>query len=358
MKYREPPGTAACDSFPNAPTASPSGVAHAENDAAGTLYLGDNLEILRTCIPRNSADLIYLDPPFCSARNYTLTAGKRNGETDGAPTAVFTDTWRWSDQAEQDFQAVLKENGAVAETARALRSMLHESGLTAYLLMLARRLLALRTVLKPSGSLYLHCDPTAGHYLKIVADGIFGRSNFINEIIWHYTGGGRSKSRFSQKHDCIYLYAGSGNRVFNPDPIRVPYKPTSGYAKSGITSKAGKRYFPDPRGTPPDDVWDIPIVNPMSRERTGYPTEKPPALLERILLASSNSGDTVLDPFCGSGTTLYAAQKLGRRWIGIDNAPLAVQYSRQRLLAAFPGIVFTVHAAMEQRETMCRLSPA
>jgi site-specific DNA-methyltransferase (adenine-specific) len=274
-----------------------------------------------------------------------LAAGKRSGESDGPPPTVFTDTWRWNEHAERDFRAVLEENDVAAETARALRSLLRESGLTAYLLMLARRLLALRKALKPTGSLYLHCDPTAGHYLKLVADGIFGRANFINEIIWHYTGGGRSKSRFSQKHDCIYLYANGGKRIFNPDPIRVPYKPTSGYAKGGITSKAGKRYLPDPRGTPPDDVWDIPIVNPMSRERTGYPTQKPPALLERIVLASSNSGDTVLDPFCGSGTTLYAAQKLGRRWIGIDNAPLAVQHSSHCLRTAFPGIAFSVHAA-------------
>jgi DNA modification methylase len=257
---------------------------------------------------------------------------------------VFTDIWCWGDHAEQDFQAVLEENGAAAETARALRSLLRESGLTAYLLTIARRLLALRKTLKPTGSLYLHCDPTAGHYLKIFADGVFGREKFINEIIWHYTGGGRSKSRFSQKHDCIYMYAGGGKRVFNPDPIRVPYKPTSGYAESGITSKAGKRYLPDPRGTPPDDVWEIPMVNPMSRERTGYPTQKPSALLERIVLASSSSGDTVLDPFCGSGTTLYVAQRLGRRWIGIDNAPLAVQHSSQRLHTAFPGIAFAVYA--------------
>jgi site-specific DNA-methyltransferase (adenine-specific) len=321
----------------------PSGAGPVPDEGAGTLYLGDNLEILRTHIPERSADLIYLDPPFCSAGTYTLAAGKQEGNARDARIAAFTDVWRWDDHAERDFRAVLEENGAVAETARALRSLLRESGLTAYLLMAARRLLALRKALKPTGSLYLHCDPTAGHYLKIVADGIFGRKNFINEIIWHYTGGGRSKSRFSRKHDCLYLYAAGGTRVFNPDPIRLPYTPTSGYAASGITSKAGKRYLPDPRGKPPDDVWDIPIINPLSRERTGYPTQKPLALLERIVLASSNSGDVVLDPFCGSGTTLHAALKLGRRWIGIDNAPLAVQYSEQRLRGAFPDIAFTVH---------------
>ncbi|MDR1947067.1 MAG: hypothetical protein LBQ51_07870 [Desulfovibrio sp.] len=313
----------------------------AAGEAANTLYLGDNLEILRTLIPEKSADLIYLDPPFNSAGKYALAAGNGNG----ARPVVFTDSWRWSEQAERDFQAMLEEKGAAAETARALRSFLHESGLAAYLFMAARRLLALREILKPTGSLYLHCDPTAGHYLKIVADSVFGLKNFRNEIIWHYTGGGRSKSRFSRKHDCIYLYADGKQQYFNPDPIRIPYKLTSGYAKSGITSRAGRRYLPDPRGTPPDDVWDIPIINPLSRERIGYPTQKPPALLERIIQASSAEGDTVLDPFCGSGTTLRAAQKLGRRWIGIDNAPLAVEYSARRLREAFPGMRFALRNA-------------
>jgi site-specific DNA-methyltransferase (adenine-specific) len=315
---------------------------HRNAEASGTLYLGDNLEILRARIPENSVDLVYLDPPFNSAGTYSLAAGKRGETTDAARSAVFTDRWRWSEQAERDFRAVLTERGAVAESALALRSLLRESGLTAYLLMAARRLLALRKVMKPSGSLYLHCDPTAGHYLKIVADGIFGRKNFINEIVWHYTGGGRSKSRFSRKHDCIYLYGNGGKPTFNPDPVRTPYNPASGYARGGITSRAGKRYLPNPQGALPDDVWDIPIINPLSRERTGYPTQKPLALLERMLAASSNRGDSVLDPFCGSGTTLHAAQKLGRRWTGIDNAPLAVEYSAKRLRETFPDIRFSV----------------
>jgi len=171
-------------------------------------------------------------------------------------------------------------------------------------------------VLKKTGSFYYHCDWHASHYVKIMLDQVFGFNHFQNEIIWHYTGGGRSKSYFSRKHDSIFLYAKSDSYTFNVDAIRVPYKETSGYAQSGITSAAGKKYMPNPLGTPMDDVWDIPIINPLSKERLGYPTQKPLVLLERILNASSNPGDVVLDAFCGCGTALVAAQKLKRKWIG------------------------------------------
>ena len=162
-------------------------------------------------------------------------------------------------------------------------------------------------------------------------DQVFGFNHFQNEIIWHYTGGGRSKSYFSRKHDSIFLYAKSDSYTFNVDAIRVPYKETSGYAQSGITSAAGKKYMPNPLGTPMDDVWDIPIINPLSKERLGYPTQKPLVLLERILNASSNPGDVVLDAFCGCGTALVAAQKLKRKWIGIDISPTACRVMAQRL---------------------------
>ena len=188
----------------------------------------------------------------------------------------------------------------------------------AFLCFMGVRMLEMKRVLREDESIYLHCDPTAGHYLKELMDAVFGRKNFRNEIVWHYTGGGRSKRYFSRKHDTILLYSKGRRYTFNVDEIRVPYKETSGYAKSGITAKSGKKYLPNPKGTPIDNVWDIPIINPLSKERTGYPTQKPLVLYERIIRASSNKSDTVLDPFCGCATTPVAAERLGRQWVGID----------------------------------------
>ena len=188
----------------------------------------------------------------------------------------------------------------------------------AFLCFMGVRMLEMKRVLREDGSIYLHCDPTAGHYLKELIDAVFGRKNFRNEIVWHYTGGGRSKTYFSRKHDTILLYSKGQRYTLNVDEIRVPYKETSGYAESGITAKSGKKYFPNPKGTPIDDVWDIPIINPLSKERTGYPTQKPIVLYERIIRASSNKSDIVLDPFCGCATTPVAAERLGRQWVGID----------------------------------------
>ena len=190
----------------------------------------------------------------------------------------------------------------------------------AYLVSMAVRIIEIHRVLKPTGSFYLHCDPTASHYIKILVDSIFltKKGEFRNEIVWHYTGGGRSKSYFSWKHDLIFCYSKTLDTSFNIDDIRVPYKETSGYAKSGIISKSGKKYMPNPLGTPMDDVWNIPIINPMAKERLGLETQKPEALLEIIIKASSNEGDIVLDAFCGCGTTVAVAERLKRKWIGID----------------------------------------
>ena len=188
----------------------------------------------------------------------------------------------------------------------------------AFLCFMGVRMLEMKRVLREDGIIYLHCDPTAGHYLKELMDAVFGRKNFRNEIVWHYTGGGRSKTYFSRKHDTILLYSKGQRYTFNVDEIRVPYKETSGYAKSGITAKSGKKYLPNTKSTPIDDVWDIPIINPLSKERTGYPTQKPLVLYERIIRASSNKSDIVLDPFCGCATTPVAAERLGRQWVGID----------------------------------------
>jgi len=255
------------------------------------IYCGDNLEMLKE-VPDESVDLIYVDPPFNSNRNYEVFWG------DTGEKRAFDDRFGDAD---------------------------------AYIAYMRPRVVEMYRVLRKTGSFYYHCDWHASHYVKIMLDQVFGFNHFQNEIIWHYTGGGRSKSYFSRKHDSIFLYAKSDSYTFNVDAIRVPYKETSGYAQSGITSAAGKKYMPNPLGTPMDDVWDIPIINPLSKERLGYPTQKPLVLLERILNASSNPGDVVLDAFCGCGTALVAAQKLKRKWIGIDISPTACRVMAQRL---------------------------
>ena len=203
--------------------------------------------------------------------------------------------------------------------------------LDSYLPWLKSRLQALYPLLCSNGSLMLHLDWRTTHHARVMLDEIFGRAGFINEIIWHYTGGGRSKRRFSCKHDTLLWYSRSSKPVFNIDAVRLPYKKTSGYAKSGIVASSGRRYMPDPRGTPVDDVWDIPIINPMASERIGYPTQKPLSLLTRIIETLSNPGDLVGDFCCGSGTTLVSAQQLGRPWFGSDMSPAAIDCTRQRL---------------------------
>jgi hypothetical protein len=207
---------------------------------------------------------------------------------------------------------------------------------SAWLAMMDVRLQLMRELLSPTGTLFLHCDPRYDWAARCLLDEVFGPGRLINQIVWHYTGGGRSRRYFSRKHDILFWVARSGSWTFHVDAVRQPYRPTSGYARSGITSRAGKRYEPHPAGTPADDVWDIPIVNPLSRERVGYPTQKPERLLARLVEAASSPGELVADFFCGSGTTLVAAERLGRRWIGCDASETAVAVARERLLSA-PG---------------------
>ncbi len=311
-----------------------------------TLYFGDNLEILREKFPDRPEgegyfDLIYLDPPFNSKRDYNVLF--KEGLTDSAAQVqAFEDSWHWTADAQHTFEELIgtrksavRTNEQIANLMQALAKLVGHNDMLAYLTMMTVRLTELHRVLKKTGSIYIHCDPTASHYLKIVMDAIFEERNFRNEIIWHYTGGGRSKKYFSQKHDTILCYSRSDTATFNIDDVRIPYKETSGYAKSGITSAAGKKYMPNPLGTPVDDVWDIPIINPMSKERLGYPTQKPEALLERIIKASSNEGDWVLDPFCGCGTTVSVAERLDRNWVGIDITALAINLVKHRLQKQF-----------------------
>ncbi len=320
------------------------------------LYFGDNLGWLRE-LPSGHVTLCATDPPFNSGRDYNMFI--LNSE---AQETAFKDTWKW-DEAAMEIRDEIKNmafndsyyrqthvdsfNMEDTQQAYVRVSKYLEgwdimfgsttegkvSSMRAYLTFMAPRLIEIRRVLADIGSLYLHCDPTASAHLRLLLDTIFGQQNFRNEIVWHYTGGGRSKTYFSRKHDVILWYAKStaDDYCFNLDEIRVPYKETSGYAKSGIISKAGKQYKPNPKGTPVDDVWDIPIINPMSKERLGYPTQKPVSLYERIVKASSNEGDIVLDPFCGCGTTIDAAEALNRRWIGIDLTVLALEPIQRRM---------------------------
>lgn len=289
-----------------------------------TLFTGDNLSIMRG-MESESVDLIYLDPPFNSNRTYCAPIGSK------AAGATFKDTWTLDDTDTAWWGEIADEHPPLYKVIDAAGEV-GGKGDKAYLIYMAMRLLELKRILKPTGSIYLHCDQTMSHSLKMTMDSVFGDKNFMNEIVWHYTGGGRSQTYFSRKHDVIFWYAKTKNQqIFNVDEVRVPYKETSGYAKGGIKAKSGKHYKPNPKGTPLDDVWDMPIINPMSKERLGYPTQKPIALLERIIKASSNKNDIVFDPFCGCATTLMAAQKFNRQWIGIDISPKAVELVKVRM---------------------------
>ena len=370
------------------------------------LYYGDNLEILRKEIASESVDLVYLDPPFNSNATYNVLFKAPSGQQSQAQIEAFEDTWNWTAHGEQAFDEVMHSGHAeAAEMLRAIRAFLKENDMMAYLAMMSVRLLELHRVLKPTGSLYLHCDPTASHYLKILLDAVFGPEHFANEIIWQRsTGKSLMKRRLPNNHDVILFVQKGVLSTWNESAAFVPYdqatlldrtrekyshkdadgrlyqmdnlinpnpnRPNLTYEFLGVTrvwrwtkermqeaydaglviqSKPGmvprfKRYLDEQRGLPIGDVWtDIPPLNSQAQERLGYPTQKPVALLERIISASSKPGDVVLDPFCGCGTTIHAAEKLGREWIGIDITHLAISLIEKRLKDAFPGIKFELH---------------
>lgn len=370
------------------------------------LYYGDNLAVLRDSIKDESVDLIYLDPPFNSNASYNVLFKGPSGNESAAQIEAFDDTWHWTDAAEEAFGDVLRSgNGAAAEMLRAMRSFLGENDMMAYLAMMAVRLIELHRVLKPTGSLYLHCDPTASHYLKILLDAVFGARNYVNEISWHRTTAKadykQGAKHFPRVRDIILRFKkeGKGDIIFNqpfgeydqeyirkkytgidPDGRRFMLDNLTGpggaakgnayYEVMGVSRhwrysrenmerlieegrivqpKPGgvpryKRYLDEMPGVPCSDDWDdIRPINSQAQERLGYPTQKPVALLERILSASSNEGDVVLDPFCGCGTTVHAAEKLNRQWIGIDVTHLAIGLIEKRLRDAFPKVEFTTH---------------
>lgn len=308
------------------------------------LYYGDNLKVLRESIKDSSVDLIYLDPPFNSNASYNVLFKGPEGNDSTAQIEAFDDTWQWGEEAGTAFAEVLRSpNGAAAEMLRAMRAFLGENAMMAYLAMMAVRMLELHRVLKPTGLLYLHCDPTASHYLKILLDAVFGARNFRNEIVWCYAGGGIPKKDFPRKHDTIPRY--SKSNFYSHNHVYRPY--SEGTQKRGRTKVKGK-YFEEglrAEGTPVNSWWpDVKkITSPTDPEKLGYPTQKSVELMERILNASSNPGDVVLDPFCGCGTTVHAAQKLGRQWIGIDVTHLAIGLIEKRLRDAFEDVAFTTH---------------
>ena len=301
------------------------------------LYYGDCLDWMREW-PDESVDLVYLDPPFNSNADYNIIFGA--GE--GAPAQVrgFADTWKWDAAAAERVARIENAlNHPLHATAAGLRSMLGPSGMLAYLTYMGERLLEMRRLLKPTGGVYLHCDPTASHYLKGVMDAIFGHASFRNEIVWSYRRWSVASFRgFQRMHDTILYYMKDPARgVYNVEyePASESYLQRFGGGSNRKDPDDPARAVPvgEPAQEPQHDVWsDIGIIAGNSRERVGYPTQKPLALLKRIVAASSNPGELVLDPFCGCGTAVVAAHNLGRRWIGIDISPTAIDIVRQRRL--------------------------
>ncbi len=288
------------------------------------LYYGDNLEILRNKIPDNSVDLCYIDPPFNSKRSYFQIYNNIGGSEDKAQAQAFVDTWRWDDAATSGFEEITTNAGGrfakqAIELIKGLELILGKHDLLAYLVHITLRVTEIFRVLKLTGSFYLHCDPTASHYLKLVLDAVFCSQggDFQNEIIWCYGSGGATTKRYSRKHDVIFFYTKTDTFLFNVDSVREPY---SSPEKSMTPKIIGDKSYTkmNPLGRIPFDWWQIPIITNSAKERMGYPTQKPEALLERIIKASTNEGDLVLDAYCGCGTTVAVAERLNRQWIGID----------------------------------------
>jgi site-specific DNA-methyltransferase (adenine-specific) len=375
------------------------------------LYYGDNLDVLRRYVKDETVDLIYLDPPFNSRQDYNVLFAEKDGSQSSSQIRAFEDTWEWNIDAQRAYEEIVERGDRVGDALRAFKTFLFNSDMMAYLAMMAPRLVELRRVLKGTGSIYLHCDPTASHYLKILMDAVFQPQNFKNEVIWKRTSSHSAAKRWGDIHDTILFYAkGSvwtwnevlvahteeySARYKNTDDLGRPWAddnltaPGVRHGDSGsvwrgfdVTAKAShwkvntktiegivgipaatkmsttqkldlldsEGFIHWPRGGKgfprfkrflskgshiQDIVSDIPPINSQAQERLGYPTQKPEALLERILKASSNEGDLVLDPFCGCGTTVQVAQRLNRRWIGIDITHLAIGLIKKRLNDAF-----------------------
>ena len=382
------------------------------------LYYGDNLEVLRKYITDESVDLIYLDPPFNSQANYNILYKEQNGSQSASQIKAFSDFWHWDQEAQNTFEDLVS-NPSYPPNLKKLIISIHDflgnNDMSAYLVMMAVRLVELRRVLKNTGSIYLHCDPTASHYLKILMDSIFGPENFRNEIAWKRTTAHSDIRKYGRNADRILFYTKSDDYFFTPqysvydeeyvsktyknkdekgyfmsdnltgaginnndkpwhgyDPSKrgrhwaIPVKPVEELAdtksdkmstidklellyKNGLvyfTSNGTprfKRYLSSQKGISVQEIWtDIPPVSSQAAERLGYPTQKPLSLLERIITVSSKENDVVLDPFCGCGTALDAAEKLHRKWIGIDVTHLAINVIKKRLRDRYPDVEFEV----------------
>ena len=295
------------------------------NFANRTIWTGDNLDIMRG-LNSESVDLIYLDPPFNSNRNYAAPVGS------AAAGAAFKDTWTLSDLDVAWMGLIADEHPAMYQALQAA-ALTHGKGMQSYLCMMGVRLLGMRRMLKDTGSIYLHCDPTASHYLKLLMDAVFGSENFQNEVVWHYRRWTGNANRFQRLHDLVLFYGKGANHYFNV--LYDPYTEKSIRRKQNYHTriKNGDVFVTsiDERGVRAGDVWPIPVLNSQAKERIGYPTQKPLTLLERIIKASSNEGDIVLDPFCECATACIAAENLGRQWVGIDLSPKAVELVNLRL---------------------------
>ncbi len=315
------------------------------------LYYGDNLDVLRKYIKDESVDLCYIDPPFNSKRNYNQIYNNI-GKEDKAQAQAFIDTWTWDDYANHGLDEILtnyhgKFTSQCISLINGLTNVLGKGSLLAYLISMTLRITEIHRVLKPTGSFYLHCDPTASHYLKLVLDAIFcaNGGDFLNEIIWCYSGGGRPNQDFARKHDIIFRYSKSKKYIFNSEEIRVEYNLDTNKYNSpkawGSHKGSNKNYAPNPNGKIPEDWWLISPINSQSKERLGYPTQKPEALLERIIKASSNENDIILDAYCGCGTTVAVCQRLNRNWIGIDITYQSISLVLKRLEDSFGKEVLT-----------------
>ena len=374
-----------------------------------TLFYGDNLKVLREYIATESIDLIYLDPPFNSSRSYNVLFKDESGTDSEAQITAFEDTWHWNPFTGRAYlELVTQSPDHISKMIAALHDFIGENQMMAYLVMMASRLVELHRVLKSTGSLYLHCDPTASHYLKIILDTIFGPDKFINEIIWKRSDAkgdvGQGAKHLGRNTDTILFYSKNNQHTFNQQytPLNEEYihefyrhveentgrrykldnmlgpggaaKGNPYYEVMGVsrywrysrehmaeliaqgrviqtnpgTVPMYKRYLDESKGVPLGNLWtDIDLIRGHSKEKLGYPTQKPLALLERIINLSSNPEDIVLDPFCGCGTAIAAAQKIGRKWIGIDITHLSIALQKYRLQEMFPGIQFKVRGEPE-----------
>ena len=304
------------------------------------LFVGDNLDIMRG-LNSGSVDLIYLDPPFNSKRIYSAPIGIGKADTKGKRKkveATFHDIWTWDEDVDVRLLAYADDHAELFTYIQSI-GKIHGSAMKAYLTFMAQRIIEMRRVLKKTGSLYLHCDPTASHYLKLILDYVFGKNNFRNEIVWNYRRWPAKQQNFQRMHDVIFRYSVDEQVTWNQlyEPLAETTLKADGgkkilnvFDEEGVRKRGTKTGEESP-GAPMRDVWDIGILSPTAKERTGYPTQKPLALLDRIIRASSNAGDMVMDPFCGCATTCVAAQNLGRNWIGIDISDVAVNLVTDRL---------------------------